>query len=344
MNSRKIVVIIIGLFLVIGGVISLNFYNKIYSSNIESDGVVFIKSNSKFEDVHKEIQPLLKNQNSFAWVAHRKNYPNVIKAGRYEISKGLSNNELINLLRSGNQSPIKISFNNQHTLENLAGRIAKQIEADSLSLLTSFLDSDFLSKNNFNNKTALGMYIPNSYEFYWNTSANKFRAKMLKEYNRFWNTKRKEYAKSQKLEIDEVIALAAIVQKETQSVSERPDVAKLYLNRLNNKWPLQADPTIIFALKAKFGQDFEVKRVLLKDLEIKSDYNTYKNRGVPPGPIAMPDISAIDAVLEPSNHSYFYMCADPDNFGKHLFAKTLAQHNRNAAKYQQWLNNQGVHR
>ncbi|MDT0554286.1 endolytic transglycosylase MltG [Urechidicola vernalis] len=344
MNKKKLILIVLSGLLLIGGGIIYNFYSKIYGGNTKIDGVVYIETNASFESVLKDLSPIIRNENSFKWVAIKKNYPNVIKAGRYEIKKGLSNNDLVNLLRSGNQSPIKISFNNQDSLEKLAGRIAEQIEPDSLTLLNSFLNKEFLSVNNFTASTALGMYIPNSYEVYWNISSDKFRDKMLKEYDRFWNSERKILAKKQKLSIKEVTTLASIVQKETQTKFERPDVAKLYLNRLNNKWPLQADPTIIFAVKKLKGQDFEIKRVLLKDLEINSKYNTYKYRGLPPGPISMPDISAIDAVLKPANHDYYYMCADPDNFGRHQFAKTLAQHNINAAKYQQWLNKQGVRR
>lgn len=344
MNKKQLIVTILAGLMLTGLGIAYNFYSKIYSTNTKDNGIVFIKTNSDFETVLENISPFLKNSKSFVWVANKKNYPNVIKPGRYEIKKGLSNNDLINLLRSGNQNPIKISFNNQDSLEKLAGRIAQQIEPDSLTLLNSFLNNDFLTKNNFSKKTALGMYIPNSYELYWNTSADKFRSKMLKEFNRFWNSNRKDLAKKQQLNISEVITLASIVQKETQSIRERPDVAKLYLNRLNSKWPLQADPTIIFALKEKHGQDLVVKRVLFKDLEIKSKYNTYKHKGIPPGPISMPDISSIDAVLKPANHSYYYMCADPTNIGNHQFAKTLAQHNKNAAKYQQWLNTRGIKR
>jgi UPF0755 protein len=253
----------------------------------------------------------------------------------------MSNNDLVNLLRSGNHSPVKVSFNNQDSVEKLAGRIARQIEPDSLELLTVFKDEAFLGKNGFNRTTALVMYIPNSYEFYWNDNAVKFRAKMLKEYQKFWTNSRKEKAKKIGLTPIQVSILASIVQKESSYVPERKTIAGLYLNRLKNKWPLQADPTIIFALKRKSGNDKTIKRVLLKDLEIDSPYNTYKNIGLPPGPISMPDISSIDAVLNASKHEYYYMCASVTDLGKHVFAKTLAQHNINARKYQNWVAKQG---
>jgi len=188
------------------------------------------------------------------------------------------------------------------------------------------------------------MYVPNSYEFFWNTSAEQFRDRMLKEYHRFWNNKREEAAKKLNLNRTKVIALASIVQKETAKVSERPTVAGLYLNRIKTRMPLQADPTIIYALKEKYGQDFMVKRVLNKDLKIDSPYNTYQNRGIPPSLIAMPDISSIDAVLFPQKHNYLYMCVDVDNLGYHAFAATIKQHNRNASKYHRWMNKQGINR
>ena len=274
----------------------------------------------------------------------KKNYPNTIKAGKYHIKKGINNNDLINFLRSGKQTTVKLSFNNQDTFEKLAGRVSQQIEADSILLLQAFKDSDFLKEHYFSNNSALGMYIPNTYEFYWNTSAKIFRNKMLDEYLKFWNTSRLEKAKKLNLSKNEVITLASIVQKETANIAERPKVARLYLNRIENNWLLQADPTIIYALKLQFGKDTIIKRVLTKDLQINSPYNTYRNIGLPPGPISMPDISSINAVLNPSNHNYFYMCASITHIGQHEFAKTLSQHNRNANKYQKWLNKQGVNR
>ncbi|PCI10721.1 MAG: aminodeoxychorismate lyase [Flavobacteriaceae bacterium] len=344
MTKKKALLLVVIGVAIIFGTIALTFYNKIYSANTTKDTTVFIPSNTDFDAVIEILSPALKNESSFIWVANKKKYPNTIKAGKYQLKKGMNNNDLVNLLRSGNQITVKLSFNNQDSLEKLAGRIAEQLEPDSTSILIAMTDKVFLSNNNIDPENALGMYIPNSYDFYWNTSANDFRNKMLKEFHRFWTLAKKAQAKKQGLTINEVITLASIVQKETATISERPRVAGLYLNRLNNKWPLQADPTIIFAIKEKQGQDVVIKRVLYKDLEIDSKYNTYKHLGLPPGPISMPDISAINAVLNPENHDYFYMCADVSNLGNHAFAKTLVQHNRNAAKYQRWVSKQGINR
>jgi len=342
MNKKKIYGIIAAIFL-IGGIAGFNYYQKIFGKAITKDATIYIGSNFNTMDVQKTISPYLKNASDYSWVAKKKKFTKP-KGGKYTLKKGMTMNDVVNLLRSGNQTPIKIAFNNQDTLEKLAGRIAQQIEADSTSLLKAMSDDTFLIKNGFNKKSALGMYIPNSYEFYWNTSAEKFRNKMLREYKRFWNSTRLEKAKKLNLTKDQVITLASIVQKETAQKSERPTVAGLYLNRLKDNWPLQADPTIIYCIKQIKGQDFSVKRVLTKDLEIKSPYNTYKNVGLPPTLISMPDISSIDAVLNPAKHGYFYMCASIDKIGFHDFASSLAQHNRNAAKYQRWISQRGIKR
>ncbi|NEW78764.1 MAG: endolytic transglycosylase MltG [Gelidibacter sp.] len=344
MNSKKLLLLIFGLLLIIGSVLGFSLYSKIFKANIVQDGFLYIPTNSDFKEVENLARPFLKRVKPFVWVAEKLNYPEAVKPGKYKISKGMSNFDLIKMLRSGKQTMVNLSFNNQDTFEKLAGRISQQIEADSISLLKSFTDQTFLNELGFTSETALGMYIPNSYEFYWNTTAENFRSKMLDEYTKFWDTERLEKAKKLNLTQNEVVTLASIVQKETATISERPIVAKLYLNRLTSGWPLQADPTIIFALKAKLGNELVIKRVFSKDLEINSPYNTYKNTGLPPGPISMPDISSIEAVLNPANHDYYYMCASVTTFGTHEFAETLDQHNKNAAKYQQWLNKQGVNR
>lgn len=342
MKKRIRIFLVITSFIVL--IIGYSFYSKIYSPNTVKEGYVFIPSHSNFTKVSLLLTPFLKDSSSFYWVAKKKNYISKIKAGKYKITKDMNNNDLVNMLRSGKQEVLNVSFNNQDSLEKLAGRVAKQIEADSLSLLTAFTNSSFLSENNFTLKTALGMYIPNSYHFYWNTSAVQFRNKMLKEYQRFWTAKRKQKANDLHLTLNQVTTLASIVQKETAAVSERPMVAGLYLNRYKNGWALQADPTVIFALQQQKNIKKTIKRVLTKDLAIDSPYNTYKNTGLPPGPIAMPDISSIDAVLNAQKHNYFYMCASTTDIGKHIFTKSLTQHNKNAAKYQAWLNKKRVMR
>ena len=341
--NKKIISIGIATILLISGMISLKYYNRIFADNITKTGSIFIESKDDLFNLKKKIAPFLITENGFNWVADQKKFKNP-KAGKYTLKKGMSNNDIVNLLRSGNQTPVKVTFNNQDTLEKLSKRIAAQIEADTTELLTAFLDPTFLKKNNFNKKTVLGIFIPNRYEVYWTISAEKFRDKMLKEYFLFWNYKRVEKAKKLNLTKKEVITLASIVQKETAQKTERPIVAGLYLNRLKKGWPLQADPTVIFCIREKKGQNTVIKRVLTVDLKIDSPYNTYLNKGLPPGLISMPDVSAIDAVLNASKHNYFYMCANTEKIGFHAFSKTLSQHNRNAEKYHRWLNKKGINR
>lgn len=340
--SKKIKYIILAIIVAIG-ITGFNFYKKIYKSVVTEDTQIFVKKNTSYNDVKNLLGSKIKSIDNLEYVAKLKKTSQP-KVGMYLLKKGMSMNDIVNLLRSGNQTPIKVSFNNQDTLEKLAGRIAEQLKTDSLTLLNTMKDSEFLRNNNFTKKSALGMYIPNQYEFYWTDSAEKFRNKMLKYYNNFWNNTRLKKAKELGLTKNEVITLASIVQKETAQKSEQPMVAGLYLNRLKNDWPLQADPTVIFALKEKQGHDKVFKRVLNKDLLINSPYNTYKNMGLPPTLIAMPDISAIDAVLNPAKHDYFFMCASIEKIGFHDFAKTLAQHNRNAKKYQDWISSKGINR
>ncbi|QXP62560.1 endolytic transglycosylase MltG [Polaribacter sp. HaHaR_3_91] len=341
--GKKFIYAVIATVIFISGVIGYQYYQKIFGKSITKDTELFIYSSDSLSDVKEKISDFSKNTNTFLLVAAKKNLSKP-KPGRYILKEGMSNNELVNLLRSGNQTPIKLSFNNQDTLEKLAGRIAEQLEADSISLLNSFKDKDFLSKNNLTEKSVLQIFVPNSYQFYWTTSAENFRDKIFVEYNRFWNKSRLQKAKALELSKEEVITLASIVQKETAKNIERPIVAGLYLNRLKKGWPLQADPTIIYSVKELKGQDYVVKRVLTADLEINSPYNTYKNKGLPPTLISMPDISSIDGVLNAEKHDYFYMCANVDKLGYHAFAKTLSQHNRNAAKYHQWMNKQSINR
>lgn len=346
-HLKKVVLATVLLGLVGMAVFAYYVYNSIFVVNTafsNSEAHVYIATGASFSEVLEDLEPLLKNPSSFEAVANQKGYNSNIKPGHYILSKGMNNNDIINVLRSRN-TPVNIKFNNQERLQNLAGQLAGQIELDSLTLLKAMLDKNFLADKGFSAETALGMYIPNTYEVYWNTSAGNFREKMFTEYQNFWNSKRTAQAKKVGLTKDEVISLAAIVQKETAKVDERPKVAGVYLNRIKAGMPLQADPTVIYSKKLLENNfDQVVKRVLYKDLELESPYNTYKNAGLPPGPITMPDISSIDAVLNAVSHDYYYFVADVQNFGYHKFAKNLRQHNQNKAEYVQWISKQGIQR
>lgn len=347
MKLKKIVLFVVLIGLVGMAGFAYYVYSNVFTPNTafnNEEAHIYIATGASFSDVSDELRPLLKNMIAFEAVANRKGYPSNVKPGHYIITKGMSNNDIVNAIRSNNV-PIKIKFNNQERLENLAGHLAQQIEADSASLIEAFKDKEFLTASGFTDDTALGMYIPNTYEVYWNTTAVDFRDKMLKEYNRFWTEERNNKAKAIGLTRDQVMSLAAIVQKETAKVDERKRVAGVYVNRIKKGMMLQADPTVIYA-KKKAENDFNqvIKRVLYRDLELDSPYNTYKNTGVPPGPISMPDISSIDGVLNYEKHDYIFFVADVQNFGYHKFAKTLAQHNRNKQEYVRWVNANGVNR
>ena len=347
MYIKRLLLIIVFLGLVGGGTFAYMVYDTFFLPNTSfnnEEAYVYIPTEADFSEVKNRLEPLVEDLEAFEAVARRKQYTSNIKPGKYRIRKGMNNNEMVNALRIGNL-PVKVSFNNQENLSLLAGRIAEQIEADSLSLLTAMTDAEFLEEHGFSPETAISLYLPNSYEFYWNTSPEQFRERMLQEYQRFWSSERMAKAKALELSPEQVISLASIVHKETSKVEERPRVAGVYLNRLERNMLLQADPTVIFAIKKESGNyDTVIKRVLYRDLALDSPYNTYRYPGIPPGPIAMPDISAIDAVLNAEDHNYLYFVADVEAFGYHMFAKTLSEHNRNKVQYVRWLNRQNVNR
>ena len=324
----------------------IDYYNKFYKPNTsfedESIFLYVMKDDSlAFRD---SISKYIKSEKTFYKAAERLDYLENQKTGRYKISKDIGNNDIVNSLKFNN-TPVNVIFNNQERIENLAGRVSKQIYEDSTSLVKAFKDKNFLNINNFNNDNILSMFIPNSYEVYWNIEPEDFRDKMLTEYNKFWNQDRTKKAEQLGLSRLEVISLASIVQKESVKVDERPTIAGVYINRLKKRMRLQADPTVIYSIKDYYKNfDTIIRRVLYRDLRLKSRYNTYRINGLPPGPIAMPDISAIDAVLDYEEHNYIFFVADPYNRGYHLFARNLSEHNRNKRVYTRWLNSRGIFR
>jgi UPF0755 protein len=338
------------MFVILSALVGVSYfaydlYKKILKINTSfgddiKEQYINIQSNDDFSDVIAllENKNLLVDINSFKWVSEKKNYINNIKAGRYFIDKNMNNNDLVNLLRSGRQSPVKVTFNNIRTLGEVSSKLSEFLEADSNEIHRSFIDPNFLKKNNFNTNNIISIFIPNTYEFYWNTSAEKLRKRMLKEYNSFWNRTRRNKAAKIKLTYAEISALASIVEKEQNiKKDERPMIAGLYLNRINQNMKLESDPTLIFALK-----DFSINRVLNKDKKVNSPYNTYKYKGLPPGPICIPSINSIDAVLNASDHDYIFMCAKEDFSGYHNFATNYRQHLVNARKYQRMLNKKKI--
>lgn len=337
-SFTKLIIWSVIIVLIIGSSLGYLFYQAVYKENVWTpegkDVSIYIPTSAEFEDVKNILyeKGLIIHRANFIWWAEQKSYPKLIKPGRYIIRNGMNNHELINLLRSGNQVPVKVIFNNIRDIYQLAGKVSTQIEADSTSLVSEMKNNPVLQSMGLTEETVSIIYIPDTYEFYWNTLAEGFVKRMHEEYLRFWNSERENKATLLGMSIPEVITLASIVEKETNKNDEKELIAGVYVNRLERGWRLQADPTLIYALG-----DYTIKRVLNVHLDFDSPYNTYKYGGLPPGPICIPSISSIDAVLNNKNEGYLYFCAKDDLSGYHAFAKTNRQHNRNARKYQEAL-------
>jgi len=315
-----------------------------FSGNVSPAGgkaIIYIPEEASYQQVLDSLKANLEIRNikMLDMVAMRKKYPELIKPGRYVVENKISYVELINMLRSGRQKPVKVTFNNIRNIYQLAGKVGGQIEADSAEIADFLSDTENYKKYGFTRENVISIFIPNTYEFYWNTSAQGFYRRMLKEYNKFWEGERDRKAAILGLTRIEVSILASIVDDEVTKGDEKPRIAGVYLNRLKNGMPLQACPTIKFALN-----DFTITRVLKHHLEIDSPYNTYKYKGFPPGPIGCPTIEGIDAVLNAEKHNYFYFAAKADFSGYHNFSKTLAEHNRYAAQYQKELDKRRIFR
>jgi len=326
--------------LVVGLIVIYFGYRKIYKPNVrielqDKQAYLYVHTGATFEQVLSTLTgyKYLCDVKSFEWMAVKMNYPSHIKPGRYLLKNGMSNRTLLNMLRSGKQVPVEMVLQNARLKRKLASDFARQIEPDSLSILRFLNDDIFLSRFGFNTQTILAMFIPNTYELYWNTSVEDLFERMHNEYKKFWNVTRTKRSDNIGLSPVEVSILASIVEEETIKNDEKPVIAGLYINRIHKGMRMQADPTVRFALG-----DFSIKRVLDKYKGIDSPYNTYQKAGLPPGPICIPSVASIDAVLNYKQNEYLYMCAREDFSGYHNFARTLDQHNLNAQKYQKALN------
>jgi len=319
-------------------------YSAVFTPNTGFDekSITFqIPSGASYSDVVNNLKEkeVLKDMGSFervaGWMGYQKD---VVPAGNYKLTKGLNNREIVGILRSGNQKSVKITYNNVRSLNQLAGELSKNLEVDSVTLAKYLNDPEVIQEHGYTPETFMTMFVPNTYNLFWNISPEKLVARMKTEQKNFWDKgDRRKKAEALSMSPSEVYTLASIVEKESQHGPERPTIAGLYLNRLKRGQPLQADPTVVYATGL-----FGLRRVLNKHLEYDSPYNTYKYAGLPPGPIYMPSIQSIDAVLDPEKHSYLYMCAKPGFGTQHAFAKTLRGHNENANKYRRWLNQQGI--
>lgn len=340
---RKILWSLLALSLLLGGASVFWVWQTLYRNNLTlikgEPSFLYIPTGTQFDGVLNIMRQrkLLISEAGFVWTAKQKRYDHLVKPGRYRLRPGMSNAELVNILRAGLQEPVRLTLVNLHSPRVLAQKVGQFLEADSTALLKIMQNDHALAEIGFNSDNVLSVVLPNTYEFYWNTDARQFFARMLKEYKAFWTSERKAKAQKQKLSTVEVSILASIVERETQYKPERPTIARVYMNRLKKGMRLQADPTVVFAVG-----DFSINRVRSKHLEVESPYNTYKIEGLPPGPICLPSINSIEAVLDAPSVPYLFFCAKEDFSGTHRFAVTESEHLANARKFQKAMNARGI--
>ncbi|MFB9844504.1 endolytic transglycosylase MltG [Mucilaginibacter ginsenosidivorans] len=338
--TKKIIIALVIVLILSLGLTGVFYYIRYYGPNVTNkQEYLYIHTGATYADVYKTIQDegIVKDTAAFNVSAHNMRYINRVKPGRYHLHPGMGNRRLINMLASGSQEPIQLSFHNLRLKEDFAGFVSKKIEPDSVSILR-LLDSDqFLQQYGFTRDNVYAVFIPNTYQLYWNTTPEKFFKRMYANYEKFWTPERKQQAKEINLTPVEVSVLASVVDAEALHDDEMPTIAGLYLNRLKKGMKLESDPTVIFAL-----HDFTIRRVLNRYLSYNSPYNTYLHTGLPPGPIMMPSVNALDAVLNYKKTDYIYMCAKEDFSGYHNFATNQADHLINARKFQQALNERNI--
>ncbi|RQO32351.1 endolytic transglycosylase MltG [Taibaiella sp. KBW10] len=335
--NKKLLIGILALILV--GVAAY-FYMQRYSNNVAQKGYLYIPTGARFEQILDSAKPLLKDLGGFERLAKSKGIDHNFYPGRYSLKPGMSNTEIVSMIQQGKQDEIAIRIGNYSSISELAGKMAPFLEADSAQIIQSIAGASFT--RGLDTPAMLYFFMPNTYNFHWNTSGPEFTEKMKKEFDKFWTEERKQKAQGANMTPLQVTTLASIVQLESAKEDEQAKVAGLYLNRLRIGMKLDADPTIIFIKKMQSGFSTKISRVYYNDLKIASPYNTYINKGLPPSPICMPNPSAIDAVLNPVKHEYLYFVADPQKPGYHWYAKTLAEQEKNAAVYRAWLDKNNI--
>ena len=319
----RIAVMMLGIFIVL--------YVAFYGKAVKDEQVIYIDSETQYTALVEELRTSLRSRlhrRAFDFYADRLNLDKRLKSGRYTINRGESVIRIVRKLALGEQTPVKLVVGEARTLPQLAGKLAKQIEADSATLLSAMRNKQIRKELGFVKDSTIAIFIPNTYEVWWNTSPDKLMRRMHREYNSFWNEERTAKLKRCRLSKYEVMTLASIVYEETKIPSEMRMIAGVYINRLRGKIALGACPTIKYAMG-----NFALQRVLHKHLKYRSPFNTYINLGLPPAPICVPSVTAIDAVLNYSEHKYLYFCARPELDGRHNFARTLKEHNANSQKY-----------
>lgn len=340
-KTTKITLIILIILLLVGGGAGAYIYSVISTGfNINKTVYIYIDEDKNYEVLRQQVKDSAKVENisHFDMIAERLNYKERLRTGRYAVKPGMTVLDLVRTLRNGNQTPTRLIFNNIRTKEDLAERISEQLMLSPEDLLARLNDEAKCKELGFDAQTVVAMFIPNTYEFYWDINADTFLTRMKAQYDAFWTKKRLDQAKEMGLTPVEVSTLASIVEEECFYTDEYPTVAGLYYNRLQKGMLLQADPTVKFAVG-----DFSLQRVLNKHLETDSPYNTYKHTGLPPGPIRIPSIKGLESVLNYKKNDYLYMVAKEDFSGRHNFSRTLAEHNRYADKYRAALNKRKIY-
>lgn len=336
-NSKKYLVpAAIGVILVI----ALPFYFFFRSvSTLDETHYLYIDADDTQDSVINKIKPIAlpTSMAGLQTLLRHAGYEDHIKTGRYAIKPGEGAFTIFRHLRSGQQESLHLTIPEVRTMDRLAAVLGKRLMIDSATIASALYSQEVTTKLGYDTCTIAAMFIPNTYDIYWNISIDGLLERMQKEHDRFWNADRKAKAAQIQLTPNEVATLASIIDEETANNAEKPMIAGMYMNRLKENMPLQADPTIKFALK-----DFALKRIYNKLLKVDSPYNTYVHEGLPPGPIKIASIKGTDAVLNYVNHDYLYMCAKEDFSGTHNFAKTYPEHLKNAAKYTKALNEKGI--
>ncbi len=335
---RKILVGIIGLAVVAALAAGTLYYLLFKADCVVRPGSLYVRSDTDYRTIVDDtLRRHIRYMGLFKQYARRLKLEGSIKDGHYLLKEGMSVVEVARMLKLGLQTPVRVTINNVRTPAQLAGKLARQLEADSVTLLRTLTSSRLAREVGFDSLTLFSMFIPDTYEFYWTVTPEAFLKRMRREYDRFWTKERDARRQRSGLSRLEVMTLASIVYEETRKSDEMPRVAGVYVNRLRKGWPLQADPTIKYAM-----QDFGLRRILHRHLKYPSPYNTYINKGLPPSPICMPGRNAIDAVLDFEEHDYMFFCARPTFDGYHNFAVTLNQHNANARAYSAELNRRKI--
>ena len=310
---------------------------QFYGNAVVTERDLYVSVRAEYGQVADSLLPQIKHRRAFDAYARRINLAETFKPGHYVLKHGMSVIEIARMLKLGLQTPVRVTINNVRTPAQLAGKLARQLDADSAALLRVVTSERVARELGFDSVTLFSMFIPDTYELWWTTTPEELVRRMKQEYDRFWTPVRDAKRKRSGLSRLEVMTLASIVYEETRKTDEMPRIAGVYINRLRRGIPLQADPTVKYAM-----QDFTLRRILHRHLKTQSPYNTYIHRGLPPSPICMPGKNAIDAVLDFEQHDYIFFCARPTFDGYHNFARTLREHNANARAYAAELNRRKI--